>query len=145
MAQLKNIFTKAGALVAVIVALVMAFFVWRLVSRPVLLEIGDRFSILNPFRSRAPEETADIFLRAASMGQCSPDLRADLCGFVKKHPVPAMEASLGSRTYWTYRIFQTKRASSRSLRTKGIVRNFWVNPGTRAPTKPSARVVTSSW
>lgn len=70
---------------------------WGFVSKPVLLEIGSKIAILNPFRSRAPERTAGIFLRAASNGECSPDLNENFCKFVTKRPLPALEWRLVNR------------------------------------------------
>src|SRR6266496_4200541 len=78
-----------------------AFLVWALATKPVLLhthvlgraddrscdtynEAGTGIAILNPFRSRLPEETANVFMRAASKAKCSPGLSEALCGFVTK-------------------------------------------------------------
>ena len=57
--------------------------------KPVLLEVGTRFTILNPLRSRSPERTANLFLRAASAGTCLPEMSEVLCGFVRRGPLPA--------------------------------------------------------
>jgi hypothetical protein len=70
---------------------------WLSASKPVLLKVGTRIAILNPFRSRAPERIADIFLRAASGATCSPDMTEDLCQFVRKRPLPAKEWRLVNR------------------------------------------------
>jgi len=84
----------------------MALITWGFASKPVLphthiLTKDDRqecgaynqegtgVTILNPFRSRAPERIADRFLRAASNADCSPDLNEEFCKFVRKRPLPA--------------------------------------------------------
>jgi hypothetical protein len=85
---------RAALLIALCASAVL---VWVFASNPVLLEVGTRFALLNPFRSRAPERTADVFLRAASNGKCSPDLSEDLCRFVTKRPLPATEWRLVNR------------------------------------------------
>jgi hypothetical protein len=84
-------------LVVLLALCALAVFVWVFAANPVLLEVGTRFAILNPFRSRAPERTADVFLLAASRGKCSPDLSEDLCKFVTKRPLPATEWRLVNR------------------------------------------------
>lgn len=81
-----------------------AVLVWRCATSPVLLhthvlaktdnqscgpfnQIATGFTILNPFRSRAPERTADVFLRAASNGKCAPGLSEAACNFITTHPL----------------------------------------------------------
>jgi hypothetical protein len=55
-------------------------------------------TIMNPIRSRFQERVADAFLRAASNGECSPDVSEALCTFVKAgHSVPAREWRLVNR------------------------------------------------
>jgi hypothetical protein len=74
-----------------------AVLVWWFASRPVLFESGTRTIVLNPFRPRAPERTAGVFLHAASNMTCSPDLSDALCRFVQKHPLPTTEWRLVNR------------------------------------------------
>jgi len=54
-------------------------------------------TILNPFRSRAPEHVAEVFMQAASRAQCSPDVSDALCRFVVERPLPAKDWRLVNR------------------------------------------------
>lgn len=100
---------------AVLLALLAsAVGVWRLASKPVLVhthilskpdyrscgaynEEETGVTILNPFRARAPERVAEVFLRAASNAKCLPDMPEDFCRFVEKRPLPATEWRLVNR------------------------------------------------
>ncbi len=79
---------------------------WWFVSKPVLVHTNvlkraddqpcreddarrTGITILSPLRSRHPERIADGFMREASNSVCSPNLSAELCGFVRQHPLPA--------------------------------------------------------
>jgi hypothetical protein len=104
-------------LVVLLATLSLAVLVWAAASKPVLLhthiwaniddqlcgtynEEGTGVTILNPFRSRFPEQTAEVFLRALSKTKCSPGLSERLCSFVMKHPLPAPEWRLVNRWEW---------------------------------------------
>ena len=65
-----------------------------------IAEAGTGTTILNPFRSRAPERTADEFLRAASSGECLPGVGARLCRFVRERRYPPLEWRLVNRWEW---------------------------------------------
>jgi hypothetical protein len=105
----------------------LAGITWRFTSGPVLLHThafekvdyrscgayndeGVGLTILNPFRSRAPERTADTFLRATSQAKCLPDINDEMCKFVIKRPLPATEWRLvyrrdfGKGTWLYYRL-----------------------------------------
>ena len=124
---------------AMLLALVAAaILMWRLASTPVLLhthilaktsdqpcgtdlEEWTGTTILNPFRSRLPERTADIFLRAASKAECSPALSEELCRFVtERPPLPASEWRLVYRSEWhssrDIRLFYRLRGLSQEIR-----------------------------
>jgi hypothetical protein len=92
----------------------LAGLIWGFASKPVLLhthlltkadyqscgaynEQGTGITVLNPFRSRIPERTADVFLRAASSGKCVPNLSEAHCKFVTERPLPATEWRLVNR------------------------------------------------
>ena len=66
------------------------------INQPVLLEIGTS-TLLNPLRSRGPEQMGERFLRAASSGQCSSDATEELCRYVMKRPLPSTEWHLVNR------------------------------------------------
>jgi hypothetical protein len=55
---------------------------------------GTGVTVLNPFRSRAPERIADGFLRLASAGKCSPEVSEGLCKFLANRPVLASNRHL---------------------------------------------------
>ncbi len=93
-----------GALVVSALCAAAVLLVWRCADGPVLLhthmfagagnpacgpldEVATGVTILNPFRSRAPERVADRFLRAASNGNCSPDLNEAACKYLITHTV----------------------------------------------------------
>jgi hypothetical protein len=102
-------------LTALAVLFALGIFTWKLASKPVLLhthaltnkdsqfcgeynEEATGITILNPIRSRFQERVADAFLRAASNGECSPDVSEALCRFVTAgHSVPAREWRLVNR------------------------------------------------
>ena len=88
---------RCRRLVVLLALCALPVVVWVFTANPVRLEVGTRFAVLNPFRSRAPERTADVFLSAASNGKCSPDLSEDLCRFVTRRPLPAREWRLVNR------------------------------------------------
>lgn len=106
---------------AVLLALcALALLVWWFSSGPVLLhthvlataddqacgasgfvlEAGTGTTVLNPFRSRAPERTADVFLRAASNGECAPGVGERLCRYVRERRFPGLEWRLVNRWEW---------------------------------------------
>jgi hypothetical protein len=93
---------------------ILALLAWMLAAGPVLIpsrfsmkEYGDiqaldcrkgvGIFVLNPFRSRAPEQEADVFLRAASKDQCAPGVSSALCAFVHKRPLPGRTWKLVDR------------------------------------------------
>src|ERR1051326_308825 len=94
---------------------VFASLVWMIVSGPVLLhtnalsktnidECGEYneqatgLTVLNPLRSRFQERLADGFLKAASKGECSPNINAELFRFVTaRHTLPARKWDLMNR------------------------------------------------
>ena len=93
-------------LALLIIVCTSAWLVWMMATKPVLFHTdiwarGDEqrcgeynqvvtgITILNPFRSRLPEQRADAFMHAASNAECTPDLSISLCDFVRRRPLPA--------------------------------------------------------
>jgi hypothetical protein len=113
-----------------------AVLMWAVASKPVLLHThilartddqscgtynqeGTGTAMWNPFRSRLPERTGDIFLRAVSKAECSPGLSAGLCRFVTERPLPASEWWLVNRVEWNsgrdIRLFYRLRGVSQEI------------------------------
>jgi hypothetical protein len=88
---------RRKVLISLIFAICVVGLLLWFAAKPVLLELGHDVSVLNPFRSRTPERVADAFLRAASIGTCSPDLSEKLSDFVRKRPLPATDWTLVNR------------------------------------------------
>jgi hypothetical protein len=102
----------------------LAALVWMRATGPVLFhmhmwsktepcgayaEVVTGITVLNPFRSRAPEHVADEFLRDAAKGICSPGLDERICKFMATHPLGVVRRRLvyrwdsGARTELVYR------------------------------------------
>jgi hypothetical protein len=104
---------RAAALLALCA---VALLTWWFASGPVLLHTrilgnaeyqscpgdvvsasGIGFTILNPFRSRAPERTSDAFLRAASTGECLPGMDSSTCRYVRERRLRGLQWRLVTR------------------------------------------------
>jgi len=107
---------KLKLLLALLAVCALAVILLILASGPVLLEVGSEISILNPFRSRTPERTADTFLGAAANGACAPEASEALCSFIKKHPLPAAEWRLVNRRDSTKEIRLFYRLEGKQVR-----------------------------
>ena len=121
-------------LAGILVAGLLAVALWKVASRPVLIhthyfapkepgeaagswaELATGFTVLGPLRSRAPERAADLFLRAASRGECSAGLIEGMCKAVLRNSPPATNWRLAYRTdtEQDVKLYYTLRAPGKS-------------------------------